>query len=89
LVGYVQVCTEIQKSSKSSNTFFDVHLQIAQEQTTVFRVMVKQHKFSKRQPFLDAMVAQKPIIVKQLQVSNTGTLFFNYSSAVLDALHMM
>ena len=51
----------------------------------VFRVMVKQHEFSKRQPFLDAMVAQKPVIVKQLQVSNTGTLFFNYSSAVLDA----
>ena len=77
----MQVCTEIQKSSKSSNTFFDA----AQEQTTVFRVMVKQHEFSKRQPFLDATVAQKPIIVKQLQVSNTGTLFFNYSSAVLDA----
>lgn len=85
LVGYVQVCTEIQKSTQSSNTFFDVHFQVAQEQKTVFRVMVKAHEFSKRQLFLDAMVAQKPIIVKHLQVSNTGTLFFNYSSAVLDA----
>lgn len=47
LVGYVQVCTEIQKSTQSSNTFFDVHLQVAQEQKTVFRVMVKAHKFSK------------------------------------------
>lgn len=46
--------------------------------------MVKPHEFSKRQLFLDAMVAQKPIIVKQFQVSSTGTLFFNYSSAVLD-----
>ena len=32
LVGYVQVCTEIQKSTQSLNTFFDVHLQVAQEQ---------------------------------------------------------
>lgn len=47
--------------------------------------MVKAHEFSKCQLFLDAMVAQKPIIVKHLQVSSTGTLFFNYSSAVLDA----
>ena len=31
------------------------------------------------------MVAQKPIIVKNLQVSSTGTLFFKYSSAILDA----
>ena len=66
LVGYVQVCTEIQKSTQSSNTFFDLHFQVAQEQKTVFRVMVKAHQFSKRQLFLDAMVAQKPIIVKAL-----------------------
>ena len=85
LVGYVQVCTEIQKSTQSSNTFFDVHLQVAQEQKTVFRVMVKAHEFSKHQLFLDAKVAQKPIIVKNLQVSSTGTLFFKYSSAILDA----
>ena len=84
LVGYVQVCTEIQKSTQSSNTLIDVHLQEAQEHKTVFRVMVKAHAFSKRQLFLDAMVAQKPIIVKHLQVSSTGTLF-NYSSAILDA----
>lgn len=31
LVGYVQVCTEIQKSTQSSNTFFDVHLQVAKK----------------------------------------------------------
>ena len=31
------------------------------------------------------MVAQKPSIVKNLQVSSTGTLFFKYSSAILDA----
>jgi len=85
LVGYVQVCTEIQKSSQSSNTFFDVHLQVAQEQKTVFKVMVKAHEFSKRQLFLDAMVAQKLIMVKHLQVSSVGTHFFNYSSAVFDA----
>jgi len=35
LVGYVHVCAEIQKSSQSSNTFFDVHLQVAQEQKTL------------------------------------------------------
>ena len=52
LVGYVQVCTEIQKSSKSSNTFFDVHLQIAQEQTTVFRVMVRNTSFQNANHFL-------------------------------------
>ena len=84
LTGYVQLCTEIQKSTQSSNTYFDVHFQVAKEQKTVFRVMVKTHEFSKRQLFVDAMVAQKPIIVKHLQVSSTGTLFFNYSSAVLD-----
>ena len=85
MVGYVLVCTEIQRSTQSSNTFFDVHLKVAQEQKTVFRVMVKAHKFSKYQLFLGAMVAQQPIIVKHLQVSSTGTLFFNYSSAILDA----
>ena len=47
MVGYVHVCTEIQKSTQSSNTFFDVHLQVAQEQKTVFRVVVKAHEFSK------------------------------------------
>ena len=46
---------------------------------------MKAHKFSKYQLFLGAMVAQQPIIVKHLQVSSTGTLFFNYSSAILDA----
>jgi len=90
LVGYVQVCTEIQKSSQSSNTFFDVHLQVAQEQKTVFNVMVKAHEFSKRQLFLDAMVAQKPIMVKHLQVSSTGTLFSSITAVqYLMHLHMM
>lgn len=46
LVGYVQVFTEIQKSTQSSNTF-GVHLQVAQEQKTIFRVMVKADKFFK------------------------------------------
>jgi len=55
LVGYVQVCTEIQKNTQSSNTFLDAHLQVAQEQKTIFRVMMKTHEFSKRQLFLDAM----------------------------------
>lgn len=48
-------------------------------------MMMKAHEFSKRQLFLDAVVAQKPIVVKHLQVSSSGTLFFNYSSAVVDA----
>lgn len=46
--------------------------------------MVKAHEFTKRQLFVDAIAAQKKIIVKHLQISSTETLFFNYSSAVLD-----
>lgn len=86
LVAYVQVCTEIQKSTQSSNTFFDVHLQVAHAGTkNSLQSDGKAHEFSKRQLFLDAMVAQKPIIAKNLQVSSTGTLFFKNSGAILDA----
>jgi len=69
-------------------------LQVAQEQKTIFRAIVKEHEFSKRQLLLDAMAKQNHLYrgfhIEHLQVSKTETLFFNYSAVqYLLQLHMI
>ena len=60
-------------------------MQVGPEEKSIFRVMVKPNEFSKKQFFMETMKAQKPISIKALQISRTGTLFFNFSTSIKDA----
>ena len=84
LTGFVQDVTSIQQSKQSSNLYFDVHLQVSNDQTKIIRVMHQKGEGTKRQLFNDKMTAQQPIRLRNLPLSASGTLFLNKGTTIED-----
>lgn len=83
-IGYVQHVGSVQESRSSSNMYFDLQMQVSEEETKQIRVMHKKNDGSKRQIFLDKKAAQQPIKLTSLTVAQSGTIFFNKSASVQD-----
>ena len=82
-IGYVQHVGNIQES-RSSNLYFDLQLQVSEEETKQIRIMHKRNDGSKRQIFMDKKAAQQPIKLTNLTVSPSGTIFFNNGASIQD-----
>lgn len=82
-IGYVQHVGNIQES-RSSNLYFDLQLQVSEEETKQIRVMHPRNDGSKRQIFVDKKAAQQPIKLTNLTVSPSGTIIFNQGASIQD-----
>ena len=83
--GYVQKINDVRKSESGSNYYFDVHLQVSQEDVQLIRVMTTKSDTSKHQMFRDKLHAQQPIQLNLLRVAPSGMVFMHNGTVVKDA----
>lgn len=85
LKGYVQVVHEIKKSmNNSSNSYFDIDFQVAQEETKVIRVMTTKSDISKCQLLLDKCNSEQAVQLSNIRTAASGTIFMTQGTTLKD-----
>ena len=76
--------TPVKQSQASSNLYFDVKVQTANQESKIVKVMHQKGDGCKRHIFVDKMNAQQPVKISNLSVTASGTMFFNKGAGIQD-----
>ena len=74
----------VKQSQASSNLYFDVKVQTANQESKIVKVMHQKGDGCKRHNFVDKMNAQQPVKISNLSVTASGTMFFNKGAGIQD-----
>ncbi|XP_015764109.1 PREDICTED: uncharacterized protein LOC107343079 [Acropora digitifera] len=84
VIGYIQHVMPVKQNQASSNLYFDVKVQTANQESKIVKVMHQKGDGCKRHIFVDKMNAQQPVKISNLSVTASGTMFCNKGAGIQD-----
>lgn len=89
--GFITNVTDWQKSSKTGNRYFDLHMKTSVDESNRVRFMLNSNTGVKRELFIEKKENSHPVHLKNLTPGGSGIVFFNsmQSSSLEDGSHLV